>query len=138
MTRPALLIGLAGGTAEARNAIARALARPDLGLVDLLPGTSEHCRPHMHAVRARALAAALTESPRRRDPGLVYAHVLGEAEAEALRAAGGSVWHLARPLSETVPIRQDDLLVTDRHGGQGAYLDPEEALSELLLKRRAG
>lgn len=138
MTRPALLIGLAGGTAEARNAIARALGRPGLGLVDLLPGAPEHCRPRLEYARARALSAALAESPRRRDPGLIYAHVLGEAEAEALRAVGGFVWHLARPHSNTVTIRHGELLVTDRLGGQGQYLDPEEALSEVLLKRRAG
>lgn len=138
MTRPALLIGLAGGTAEARNAIARCLVRLDLGLADLLPGASDHCKPHMEGVRVRALSAALAESPRRRDPGLIYPHVLGEAEADALRAAGGFVWHLCRPLSRTVAIRKGELIVTDRFGGLGAQLDPEEALSEVLLKRRAG
>ncbi|MBH3307955.1 hypothetical protein I5P84_00615 [Pseudomonas mosselii] len=138
MTRPALLIGLAGGTAEARKTIARSLVRLDLGLVDLLPNASEHCSPHMEGVRARALSAALAESPRRRDPGLIYAHILGEGEAEALRAAGGFVWHLCRPFSRTVAIRHGELLVTDRFGGHGDHLDPEEALSEVLLKRRAG
>lgn len=136
MTRPVLLIGLAGGTAEARNAIARCLVRLDLGLVDLLPGVSDQCRPQMVGARARALSAALQQSPRRRDPGLIYAHILGEGEAEALRAAGGFVWHLCRPFSRTVAIRHGELLVTDRIGGQGDHLDPEEALSEVLLKRR--
>lgn len=138
MTRPALLIGLAGGTAESRNAIVRSLVRLDLGLVDLLPGVSDHCRPQMEGVRARALSAALAESPRRRDPGLIYAHILAEGEAEALRAAGGFVWHLCRPFSRTVAIRHGELLVTDRLGGHGDHLDPEEALSEVLLKRRTG
>lgn len=138
MTRSALLIGLAGGTVEARNAIVRSLVRLDLGLVDLLPGASNDCSPQMQSVRARALAAALAEAPRRRDPGLIYAHILGEGEAEALRAAGGFVWHLCRPFSRTVAIRHGELLVTDRLGGQGNHLDPEEALSEVLLKRRAG
>ncbi|MEZ0197360.1 hypothetical protein AB9U01_25235 [Pseudomonas qingdaonensis] len=136
MSRPALLIGLAGGTAEARTAIARYLVNLDLGLADLLPGASEHCRPHLHVARARVLAAALAQAPRRRDPGLVYAHVLGEAEADALRAAGGFVWHLCRPCSPTVAIRRGELMVTERPGGQGEHLDPEEALSEVLLKRR--
>lgn len=133
---PLLLIGLAGGTADARNRIAGVLSRPSIGLADLLPGAPDHCSPRFEGSRARVLSAALVESPRRRDPGLVYAHVLGEAEAEALRAAGGFVWHLRRPFSSTVAIRRGELLVTDRIGGDGNYLDPEEALSEVLLMRR--
>lgn len=133
-----ILIGLAGGTADARGAIARQLVRMDLGLVDLLPGAAIFSSQRMEGARTRVLAAALAQSPRRRDPGLIYSHVMTEGEAAALRAAGGSIWHLCRPFSRTVAIRHGELIVTDRIGGQGEHLDPEEALSEVLLRRRAG
>lgn len=138
MTRSALLIGLAGGTAEARTAIARCLVRMDLGLVDLLPGDPGQANPTTDQARAKVLTAALRHSPRRRDPGLIYTHILGEAEAKALREAGGYVWHLCRPFSRTVAIKHGELMVTDRFGGHGDQLDPEEALSEVLLRRRVG
>ncbi len=138
MSRQTLLIGMAGGTPEARNTIARRLMRLDVGLVDLMPGVPDHCRSHMVPGRTRALSAALADTPRRRDPGLIYAHILCEAEADALRAAGGFIWHLCRPFSAVVAIRHGELIVTDRVGGQGSCLDPDEALSEVLLKRRAG
>lgn len=131
-----LLIGLAGGTFEARRAIAGYLMRPDIGLVEVLPLSLSDFSPASACVRARALAAALTHRPRRRDPGLLHPHVLSDAESQALRAAGGYVWHLVRPLSSTVRIQRGDLLVTDRFGELGEQLDPEEALCEVLLKRR--
>lgn len=132
-----LLIGLAGGTHEARCAIANFLMRPCIGLVEVLPLGLSDCRPGSEFVRARALSAALVHRPRRRDPGLLHPHVLSEAESQALREAGGFVWHLVRPLSSAVRIQRGDLLVTDRFGELGDQLDPEEALCEVLLKRRA-
>lgn len=131
-----LLIGLAGGTFEARRAISAFLMRPDIGLVEVLPLSLSDFSPASEFVRARALSAALEHRPRRRDPGLLHPHVLSEAESQALRAAGGFVWHLARPLSSVVRIQRGDLLVTDRFGELSEHLDPEEALCEVLLNRR--
>jgi len=132
-----LLIGLAGGTFEARRAIASYLMRPAFGLVELLPLGAYDCSSAAESVRARALEAALANSPRRRDPHLLHTHVLTESESQALRDAGGFVWHLVRPFSRAVRIRHGDLLVTDRFGELGQHLDPEEALCEVLLKRRS-
>ncbi|MNO88436.1 hypothetical protein D3C76_798850 [compost metagenome] len=132
-----LLIGLAGGTHESRRAIAGYLMRPAFGLVELLPLGAYDCSSASEFVRGRALEAALGQRPRRRDPGLVHAHVLSEVESQALREAGGFVWHLVRPFSRSVRIRHGDLMVTDRFGEVGEQLDPEEALCEVLLKLRA-
>ena len=149
MAKRPLLIGLAGGTAQSRNAVARILVRLDLGITPLFPADPVEwdsqeqfakSRPlsamTYSEARLKALEAALAQSPRRRDPGLIYAHVLADGEAQVLRAAGGEVWHLAQPFSSAVVMQRGELVVTDRIGGRGTHLDPEEALSEALLRRR--
>lgn len=129
-----ILIGLAGGKEEAREQVARRL---------------EKAGQHIKAFailgsrtgdgRARTLERALEGFERGgKLGGLVFTHLLTEAEADALRERGGHVWHLADPVSGVVPIRRGEPLVTLTAGGDRHLLCPLQALSDVLLCRAHG
>lgn len=127
-----LLIGLAGGTEGYRTAIARQLERE--GCQGLVVWEVNGFR--LGDGRARTLERALETARAGRQPvrGMVFPHVLTLAEDEVIRKAGGFVWHLGSPVSNVVPIRQGDLLVTPKVGGCRQYREPLDALSEVLLQ----
>jgi hypothetical protein len=127
-----LVIGLAGGTAPSREAIASRIhdsARVQTVVWALLGD-------RLHDGRARTLARSL-ERGQSVAPVMILSHVLTEEEAVVIRAHGGHVWHVFGPVSSAVVIRHGDLRVTQTEGGDRHWLDPIEALSEsLLIKAR--
>lgn len=144
-----VLIGLCGGTVEARQEVTATLVdKAGRGI-----GGWEHgggmrgARPcvardwHRELARENALRALLDGLPalkaRTPDAGLVVSHALNETEVEMIKKAGGYIWHLAGPVSAVVPIARDDLLVTPTEGGERHFLDPLEALAEQLLRQGA-
>lgn len=127
-----MVIGLAGGTAASREAIAARLH--DEGGRQLVVWGLKGDR--LNDGRARAVARALEGAQAQGEQpadGIVLSHVLTEAEAEVIRANGGQLWHVFGPVSSAVVIRRGDLLVTQKEGGDRHWLDPIEALSEALL-----
>lgn len=128
-----LVIGLAGSSAESREAVAKRL-HEDSGrqfvVWALLGVRAGHGRAN---TLARALEGA--KPGRAAVEGLVLTHVLTEEEAAVIRAHGGFVWHVCGVPSSHVVIRPGDLLVTETEGGVRHFLDPIEALSEVLLAR---
>ena len=123
-----IVIGLAGGTAANREAIAARLQ--DEGGQQLAVWAIRG--NHLNDSRARSVARALESGPAP-VKGLVLSHVLTEEEAEVIRANGGHMWHVFGPVSSAVVIRRCDLLVTVKEGGDRHWLDPIEALSEVVL-----
>lgn len=128
-----LVIGLVGGTEVHRLAVSRRLVeegRQGLAVWEING-------QRLGDGRAHTLERALESARAGRQPvrGMVFPHVLTLAEEAVVRKAGGVIWHLGAPLSAVVPIRLGDLLVTPKVGGYRQYLDPIEALSEVLLLR---
>lgn len=130
-----LVIGLAGSTLESREAVARRL-HEDGGRQLVVWAMTGY---RIGDGRANTLARALEGAKAGRQPveGLVFTHVLTEEEARVIRKHGGFVWHVCGMPSNNVVIRQGDLLVTETEGGERHFLDPIEALSEVLLARGA-
>ncbi|MBS9758464.1 hypothetical protein JR044_31205 [Pseudomonas aeruginosa] len=132
-----IVIGLAGGTAPGREAIAQRLH--EAGGQQLVVWGLKGDR--LNDGRARAVARALDgmqEPACRLADGIVLTHVLTEEEADVIRANGGQLWHVFGPVSSAVVIRRGDLLVTTKEGGDRHWLDPIEALSEALLSQARG
>lgn len=140
-----VLIGLCGGTVEARGLVSAVLvdkAGRGLGAwvhSSLVGAKSSQLRSwHKDKSRANALEVVLEGLPEMKagtpDAGLVVSHVLTEEEAAMIRAAGGHIWHLADPVSSTVAIERADLLITPIEGGERHFLDPIEALGEQLVR----
>lgn len=127
-----LLIGLAGGTEGSREAVARQVFED--GRQQLVVYAVNGYR--LGDGRARTLERALENARAGRQVvrGMVIPHVLTEAEDMVIRKRGGFIWHLTAPFSNVVPIQRGDLLVTPESGGFRHYLDPLEALSEVLLQ----
>ncbi|WP_339535691.1 hypothetical protein [Pseudomonas hunanensis] len=134
-----MIIGLAGGSPEDRQAVADSLQAIKNG-----PSLWAWSVESPLDTRAESLAAFLRGRRRQRrvrgqrPQGLLYTHVLLETEAQALRDAGGVIWHVRGAPSRMVANRHGDLQVTPEDDGAGHYLGPAEALSELLLSRRRG
>lgn len=127
-----LVIGLSGGTEAKREAVARRIneASGEQFAVWAINGT------RLGDGRARSMARALEGANHGRQAarGLVFTHVLTEAEAQVIRRHhSGHLWHLTGPVSAVVDIRRGELLVTLTPGGDRHLLDPLEALSEVLL-----
>ena len=125
-----IIIGLAGGKPCDREEIATRIAQF---------GRRMHALKHSTAIRPdkrlRDLTAALANVERNRSlGGLVVTDVIDELEAVEIRRRGGVVWHVMGKPSDSVVIRRDDALVTHMQGGCRHFLDPMEALSEVLLK----
>ena len=125
-----LVIGLAGGSARSREAIAARL-HDRSGVQMVVWGLSGD---RLNDGRARTLARAL-EGGKSVAPVMVFTHVLTEEEAVVIREHGGMVWHIFGPVSSAVVIRLGDLRVTEVEGGDRHWLDPIEALSEALLSK---
>jgi len=126
-----IVIGLSGGTESKREAVARRINK-ESGQFALWPIHGARVGPG----RARAMADALQGAAKGRQVvrGLVFTHVLTEAEAAVIRNhPHGHLWHLTGPVSAIVPMLRGELLVTPRNGGHGHLLDPVEALSEVLI-----
>lgn len=131
-----MIIGLAGGSAADRRAFANRLQSIESG-----PQLWEWSVTAPHETRAASLVAYLQGRHRLRRQrgkvlGLLYTHVLLEEEAQALRSAGGVIWHVRGYPSQHVRNRHGDLQVTSADDGDEYTLGPAEALSELLLQRR--
>lgn len=125
-----IIIGLAGGKPCDRQEIATRLEQFGRRLKALK--TSTAYRPER---RLRDLVTALADASANRSlAGLVCTDVLAETEAEEIRRRGGVIWHVMGSPSESVVIRREDALVTHMQGGCRHFLDPMEALSEVLLK----
>ncbi|SFB46279.1 hypothetical protein [Azotobacter beijerinckii] len=131
-----LVIGLSGGTSEKRMAIAQRLEQQGGQQLKAFAILGSRLGDGRARTVERALEGAATG--RRPVQGLVFPHLLTAAEADVVRLHGGHVWHLSGPVSGVVAIKHDELLVTDREGGNGRQLDPLEALSEVLLKVQGG
>lgn len=132
-----MIIGLAGGSPEDRQAIANRLISIENG-----PALWEWAVDAPHGTRAASLEAYLQGRHRLRrqrgkSVGLIYTHVLVEDEARALRAAGGVIWHVRGIPSRLVMNRHGDLQVTVSEDGDEHALGPAEALSEFILQRRS-
>lgn len=128
-----LVIGLAGGALKSREAVARALVeRGGQQFAECNFGGENY-----YARRVERLEVAIDSAQAGRPlaPALVFTHLLTEGEAQALRRRGGYVWHVLGPVSVDVVIRLGDQRVTERPGGERHWLDPLEALSEVLLQR---
>lgn len=128
-----LVIGLAGGTLEQREAIAARLQADGGRQLAVMSVTGYRIGDG----RANTISRALDKARTGREvvPGLVFAHVLTEEEAVVIRKHRGHVWHVYGVPSRNVVIRHGDQLVTEREGGERHFLDPIEALSEVLLAR---
>lgn len=131
-----MIIGLAGGSREVRQAFADRLLSIENG-----PRLWQWAVEAPHSTRAASLVAYLAGRRRLRKRsgkavGLLYTHVELEEEAHALREAGGVIWHLRGLPSRLVRNRHGDLQVAISEDGDGHALGPAEALSELILKRR--
>jgi hypothetical protein len=126
-----IIIGLVGGKACDRAEIGKRLEQFGRHQLQVVP-SAESRAP---GVRLKALAAALEKASGNRElGGLVVTDVVTLPEADEIRRRGGVIWHVMGTPSDLVPIRRDDALVTQMQGGCRHFLDPLEALSELLLK----
>lgn len=128
-----LVIGLAGGTVGARDAVCRRLVES----CELRVAAWSMPGPRLAGGRAKHLRATLEDVGQLPAQLFVVAHVLTEREAKVIREQGGQVWHVFGPVSSDVIIRQGDPLVTEVEGGDRHWLDPIEALSEAILRRQA-
>jgi hypothetical protein len=127
-----ILIGLFGGSPESREEISRVLTRAagaSLGCYALYPteGLSGVARGEKLDVVLHGLTSKVNTS------GLLISHVLSAEEAQAIRARGGSLWHVMGEPSDVISIQPGDLPVTAFAGGCRHYLDAIEAYSEVLL-----
>lgn len=122
-----MIIGLSGSSEGRREAVAvklRYLRGMNNQMVSMPDGRNE-------PARTRRILQTIEKFPARSvNTNLIIAHVVTAAEAEAVRAAGGFMWHVQGKPSEVVPIMQHDLLVTDTERGDRHFLDPAEAISE--------
>lgn len=134
-----MIIGLAGGSPEDRQAVADSLQAikngPSLWAWSVESPLDTRTESLMAFLRGRRRQRRVRSH---RPQGLLYTHVLLETEAQALRDAGGVIWHVRGAPSRMVANRHGDLQVTPEEDGSGHYLGPAEALSELLLSRRRG
>jgi hypothetical protein len=127
-----ILIGLAGGKADARAEIAKRLEQFGGQRLQALPGLESKTR-HPGA-RVRYLIEALQGAERNRALGGLVAHdVTTQEEAEEIRRRGGVIWHVMGPPSESVKMEREDPKVTAMHGGCRHFLDAMDAFAEHLL-----
>ncbi|MFG0501069.1 hypothetical protein ACF8GD_00180 [Pseudomonas putida] len=125
-----ILIGLAGGKADAREEIAKRLERFGGQRLQILPGVDSR---HPGA-RVRYLVEALKGAESNRALGGLVAHnVTTQEEAEEIRRRGGVIWHVMGPPSESVVMERDDPKVTAMQGGCRHFLDAMDAFAEHLL-----
>lgn len=126
-----MIIGLVGGKACDRAEIGKRLERFGKAGLKVVPSSDSRAP----GVRVKTLAASLETADRNRAlGGLVVTDVVTVVEADEIRRRGGVIWHVMGAPSELIPIRRDDALVTHMQGGCRHYLDPLEALSEVLLQ----
>ena len=127
-----ILIGLAGGKADARAEIAKRLEQ--FGGRHLLPLPGLDPKTRHPATRVRYLIEALIGAEKNRALGGLLAHdVTTQEEAEEIRRRGGVIWHVMGPPSESVVMERDDPKVTAMQGGCRHFLDALDALAEHLL-----
>lgn len=134
-----LLIALSGGLPAERLAIADHLVTS--GKARLAAYAQATPRADFGVARARILSEALSglEGRRALAGGLVVVHCLSAEEAQLVRAQGGVLWHVHGSVtSGSVPIRREDVMVTDGQAGYAHVQAPLEALSELLLAQGLG
>lgn len=126
-----IIIGLAGGKPCDRHEIAERLVRFGGSRLQVWQGSESNKEP----TRVRDLCAALDDAKGNRAlGGLVVSSVMTAGEAEELRRFGGVIWHVMGRVSDAVPIRRDDPLVTHMHGGCRHFRDAIEQFSEHLLQ----
>jgi len=127
-----ILIGLAGGKADARAEVAKRLEQ--FGGRHLLPLPGLDPKNRHPATRVRYLQEALNGAEKNRALGGLIAHdVTTQAEADEIRRRGGVIWHVMGPPSESVVMERDDPKVTAMQGGCRHFLDAMDAFAEHLL-----
>lgn len=131
-----MLIALAGGNRESREAISARLV--DSGKAGLRAFSSPEPKASHPYRRLRILREALQGGDlRSRCRGVLVTHCLTEHEAKLVRELGGVVWHIYERLPAVVVIRNGDAIVTIAEDGFAHVRSPLEALSDLLLARAA-
>jgi hypothetical protein len=129
-----LLIGLAGGSAQARDEVAGAMQEAGLCRVQAAANYETGRGVWGHDKRLDWVRALVAVTPKASVECLVFSQVLCEAEAGEIRRLGGYVCHVQGVPSGEVPIRLGDVMITRTEGGDRHYLDPVEALSQLMCK----
>lgn len=140
------MIALSGGSTAERERIAEGLigcGKVRLAAYSMYPpaptavGDGKRPRLVINGVeRGRQLAMTLDslEDDLPMGDGLVLPHCLGAEEAQLVREQGGEVWHVyGARLSELVPIRREDRMITAGSPSPRHVLEPLEALSEYML-----
>lgn len=130
-----LLIGLVGLNPFKRRSVADSLV--DNGRAQLVAWSD--CGQYHEQNRVERLGVTLDSLTALPCDGMVISNIRTEEEAQLLREQGGQVWHvMGGRLSDRVAIRQGDPLVSDMPcSDHPHWLDPIEALSEMLLRQRA-
>lgn len=130
-----LLIGLVGLNPFKRRSVADSLV--DNGRAQLVAWGD--CGQFHEQNRVERLGHTLANLAALPCDGMVISNIRTEEEAQLLREQGGQVWHvMGGRLSDRVAIRQGDPLVSDMPcDDHPHWLDPIEALSEMLLRQHA-
>lgn len=131
-----MIIALVGGISANRDKFARALessGKAQLGIFSMCNNLTLECRLKTlddFVLRLTDVRATLS--------GVVLPHIKTDEEACLIRKKGGVILHLFGVPSDDIPIHKDDLLVTTKTGGERHYLDPVEALSEIIHRKHCG
>ncbi|MCP1652705.1 hypothetical protein [Pseudomonas nitroreducens] len=128
-----LLIGLVGLNPFARRSVVESLI--DNGRVQLV-SYADGGEYHEQS-RVKRLGNTLELLQGLPCDGMVISNIRCQQEADLLREKGGQVWHvMGGLLSNQVAIRVGDPLVSDMPcSDHPHWLDPIEALSEMLLRQ---
>ncbi len=132
-----VIIGLSGSSSARREAVAAKVAEAKLARLVTYALNNPSSGTRVGERRAERVREMLQDVMPGQLDGFVFSHVQTLEEANELRERGGVMWHVEGCPSCDVPIRRDDLLVTDKDGGRRHFLDPVEALSETLIQHRA-
>lgn len=130
-----LVIGLVGSSPEMREIIAGQLLNisPNKFIYWQAPPSISESR------RIKTIHGIVKEFKTRfrNDQGAVIAHVLTANEAEAIRKAGGFIWHVYGSISGDIRADDKDLFVRPRESNPYKnYLEVIEALSVSILNSR--